>query len=126
MAPRTLRYHSTAGARPMSAGRVIVIGTIALLLAALLNADSLYATANRQPFGWKRTVLINLIGPVRSVSEATRLNRPRERIETAIGREPVGGSGPVEEVTVTTPPAAAAPTSITRPADIGRAPALEW
>ena len=109
--PRTLRYHSSAGARPMSAGRVMLIGTIALVLAALFNADSLYATAHRQPFGWKRTVLTNLAGPVRSLSSTLRLNQPRERIETAIGREPAASGGPVEEVTVTTVPRESAPTT---------------
>ena len=64
-APRTLRYHSTAGARPMSVGHVMLIGAIALVLAGLLNADSLYDTAHRQPYGWKRTVLTDLVGPVR-------------------------------------------------------------
>jgi hypothetical protein len=95
----------------MPAGQVIVVGTIALLIAALLNADSLYATAHRQPFGWKRTVLTNAAGPVRSLSHTLRLNVPRERIETAIGREPAPGSGPVEQVTVTTVPQSAAPTT---------------
>jgi hypothetical protein len=93
----------------MSAGRVMAVGAIALFLAALLNADSLNATAHRQPYGWKRTVLINLIGPVQSLSETLRLDRPRDRIETAIGRGQT--RGPVEEVTVTTVPPSAAPTT---------------
>jgi hypothetical protein len=109
--PRTLRYHSTAGARPMAAGRLVVVGVIALSLAALFNADSLYATAHRQPYGWKRTVLTNLVGPVRSLSSTLHLNRPRQRIETAIGREDTTSRGPVEEVTVTTVPRASRPTT---------------
>jgi hypothetical protein len=115
--PRRLRYHSTAGARPMPAGQVIVVGIIALGLAALLNADSLYATAHRQPYGWRRTVLTDLVGPVRSLSSTLRLNRPRQRIERAIGREPSPGSGPVEQVTVTTvpPTSAGTPTTTTAP-----------
>jgi hypothetical protein len=116
-APRRLRYHSTAGARPMPAGQLIVVGIIALGLAALLNADSLYATAHRQPYGWRRTVLTDLVGPVRSLSSTLRLNRPRQRIEKAIGRPAAPGSGPVEQVTVTTVPPARAggPTTTTAP-----------
>jgi hypothetical protein len=95
----------------MPAGRVVVVGVIALTLAALFNADSLYATAHRQPFGWKRTVLVNLAGPVRSVSHTLRLNRPRARIEEAIGRDAGTSTGSVEEVAVTTVPRQAAPTT---------------
>jgi hypothetical protein len=89
----------------------MVVGAIALFLAALLNADSLHATADRQPFGWKRTVLINVIGPIRSLSHATRLNRPRQRIQEAIGREPERGSDEVVTVTTPPPPQEAAPTT---------------
>ncbi len=87
--PRTLRYHSTAGARPMSAGRIILVGIIAFTLAGLLNADSLHAEASRQPFGWQRSALLDLVGPVRSLSHATRLNRPHADIVQAIGKPPI-------------------------------------
>ena len=50
---------------------------IAFGLAGLLNADSLYATASRQPFGWKRTLTRQLVAPLRSISHATGLSRPR-------------------------------------------------
>lgn len=83
-----LRYHSAAGARPMSAGRVMQVGIIAFLVAGLLNADSLHDQAIRQPFGWKRTVAEAAVWPFRTVSHATGLSKPREVIQTSIGRDP--------------------------------------
>lgn len=115
--PRTLRYHSTAGARPMPAGRVIVVGLIAFALAGLFNADSLYAQASRQPYGWKRTLTRGVVAPVRSVSHFTRLNRPRMMIQDAIGRDSkptTDGRSIVTAVTTTTtaPATPGVPTTI--------------
>src|SRR5690606_29891576 len=52
-----------AGAEPddgpgetVPAGRVLVVGFVGLLLAALLNADSLVERAESKPFGWGRDV----------------------------------------------------------------------
>ncbi len=103
--PRTLQYHATAGDRPLAAGRVIVVGIIAFALGALLNADSLYALANRQPFGWKRTLARGVATPVRGLSHLTRLNEPRAAIQEAIGRDPEAGTRSVSKVTATTRPA---------------------
>lgn len=111
--PRTLAYHETAGARTLPAGRIIMIGLIAFGLAALLNADSLYAQASRQPFGWQRTAMRTTVAPVRWISHTTRLNLPRARIESAIGRQPIGEDQP--GVTVTTLAASApAPAVVLR------------
>ena len=65
--PRTLRYHDAGDARPLSAGQIVLVGSIAFGLAGLFNAESLYATARRQPYGWKRTVALDVVGPVRVV-----------------------------------------------------------
>ena len=100
---RTLRYHSTAGARPLSAGGIVLVGLIAFGLAGLLNADSLYATASRQPFGWKRTVTRQLVAPLRSISHATGLSRPRASIQRAIGRDPEAGTRTRSRISVTAP-----------------------
>lgn len=71
----------------MAAGRVIQVGLVAFLVAGLLNADSLHAQANRQPFGWKRDVARAAVWPFRTVSHATGLDEPRQAIQTAIGRD---------------------------------------
>lgn len=85
--PSPLRYHDTGDARPMPAGRVIQVGLVAFLVAALLNADSLHDLANRQPFGWKRDVARAAVWPFRTVSHATGLDGPRRAIRSAAGRD---------------------------------------
>jgi hypothetical protein len=87
----------------MAAGQVVLVGLIAFGLAGLFNAESLYATARRQPYGWKRTVALDVVGPVRALSRFTELSAPRARIEAAIGRDPEAGTRSVSRVvTVTT------------------------
>jgi hypothetical protein len=71
----------------MPAGRIIQVGMVAFLVAGLLNADSLHAQANRQPFGWKRDVARAAVWPFRTVSHATGLDEPRRAIQSAIGRD---------------------------------------
>jgi hypothetical protein len=85
--PRSLKYHENAGARTMPVGQVMLVGAIALFVGALLNADSLYATASRQDFGWQRTAARGVVTPFRSLSHALGLNEPRKAIEKAIGHE---------------------------------------
>lgn len=82
-----------SGDRPMAAGRVLVAMLVAFLLALFLNADSLYDTAEQQPYGWRRSLATAVMGPVRAVADLTRLDRPRAMLDEAIGR-PAGPSGP--------------------------------
>lgn len=91
--PRSLRYHDLAGARSQPAGKVLQVGVIALLLAAILNADSLYSLANRQPVGWKRNVARGAVAPFRGIAGMTRLDRPHEALVRATGRDPSIGTG---------------------------------
>jgi hypothetical protein len=113
--PRTLHYHSTAGARPMSAGRVMLVGFIAFSLAALLNADSLYAQASRQPFGWKRTAARAVVAPVRELSHLIRLNEPRASIQEAIGRDAEAGTRERSRIPLTTLPPDQPPPTVAPP-----------
>src|SRR5580698_9752123 len=59
-----------------SAGRAIAVVLLALLLAALLDADSLVASVSSERFGTARTVELSLVRPFRTVSDALRLNLP--------------------------------------------------
>ena len=68
------------------AGRVLVVGLIALILGALLNADSLVDQAERKPFGWPRDLSLMVWHPVQDLSHALSLNRPREWIDSWTGR----------------------------------------
>ncbi|HAS11968.1 MAG TPA: hypothetical protein DCS55_15840 [Acidimicrobiaceae bacterium] len=69
-----------------------VVAAAALVLAALLNADELQRTAERQPVGWERDVLIDLAAVPQEVADASRLNRPRRWAEALLGTPDPGGS----------------------------------
>lgn len=105
-----------SGDRPMAAGHVLVAILVALVLGALLNADSLWSTAQQQPYGWRRTVAVGVMRPVHAIADVTRLDRGRAWLEDAIGREQAGPAGPPPEVrTDTTLPPEAAPVTTAPP-----------
>jgi hypothetical protein len=95
----------SATAPPWAAGHVILAVVVALLVGTLLNAQDLLATAERQPFGWQRDVAVAVASPVARVSAAIGLDRPRNGIDAALGRNddeapaiddaPDGGGAPV-------------------------------
>lgn len=91
-----------------SAGRAIGTVLVALVLAALLCADALVQVAERQPFGTTRDVALSITRTIRSVSEATGLDRPRAWLVEATGGELPTSSASGEELDV---PTATAPTA---------------
>lgn len=107
--PRSLRYHDLAGARPQPAGRVLVIGLVALLLAGVLNADGLFELASRQPVGWKRNVATGAVAPFCFVGRITKLKEIRTEIREAADKQVQdcskgarSGSATFDEVATTT------------------------
>lgn len=68
------------------AGRVLLVGLVGLILAALVNADSLVEQAERKPFGWSRDVSLAVWRPLQDVSHLLRLNLPRQWIDERTGR----------------------------------------
>jgi uncharacterized protein len=86
--PRPRRTEPTEEGRRLStAARALVITALALLLAAFLNAQNIYKSVYNQPEGTQREVALAFAGPLREVSMALRLDRPRAWVESAIGRE---------------------------------------
>ena len=75
------------GRRLATAGRALAVMALALLLAALLNAQSIYKSVFNQQEGTQREVALAFAGPLRQVSMALRMDRPRAWCENAIGRE---------------------------------------
>jgi hypothetical protein len=94
--------------RPLSAGQVLIVGAIALGLAALLNSQTLLDMANRQPFNSAtRGIALAFTKPLHSIAQALQLTRPADAIaDVRGGRE--GGAGTFD--TTTTAPTAAGGT----------------
>lgn len=72
--------------RHWTARQVVVAVGVALMVGALLNAESLLEIAERQPFGWQRDVAVTLATPLADASRAVGLDRPRWAIDVALGR----------------------------------------
>jgi hypothetical protein len=79
--------------RHAPAGHAVFVVVVALVVASLLDAQGLKQTAEQQPFGWKRTVGVAVTKPLAWVAESLRLDRPRERLDVALGKDPPGGTG---------------------------------
>jgi len=70
----------------VAAGNVLIVGLVGLVLAALMNADSLVEQAERKPFGWSRTASLAVWHPMQDVSNVLRLGFPRDVVDEATGR----------------------------------------
>lgn len=99
--------------RRAPAAQAIVVVAISLLVGCLLNADRLDRTAHTQPFGWQRTLALDLTGPLKSISHATYLNRPRKWLSKTAGN--VDPPPPVDTKSVVTAPARIGTTPTTIP-----------
>ncbi len=124
-----------------TAAQVTVAVLVGVTVGALLNAQSLLAVAERQPFGWQRDAAVAAARPLADLSAALRLDRPRSAVDMALGRTgaevtevgEVGGDdtptspprdplpGPVEDPR-TTPPEVAAPPEEPDPTEERRGP----
>lgn len=121
--PRSLQYHDLAGARPQPAGKILAIGFLAFLLAAVLNADGLYELATRQPVGWKRDVATGAVAPFCALGDLTRLKDIRSAIRDAADKghqdctddAPSGEDAFVAPTTTTAPVEAGGTTASTAP-----------
>jgi hypothetical protein len=88
--------------RRTPAGQALAVVVVALLVGSLLNADRLDHTAHTQPFGWQRNLAIGLTGPLKDLSHATRLDRPRKWMSERAGNTDPPPPQPTEAV-VTVP-----------------------
>ena len=110
------------GDRPLAAGQVIVVGAIALVLAALLNAETLVSTFDRMPHSSAvRGIGLTFSRPVLDVSRALRFDRPGERVDALRGSDQ-GGEGSFTDLPTTTTAAPAASVAPPDPADPTSAP----
>jgi hypothetical protein len=70
----------------IAAYRGIVVLSLGLLLAALLQAEGLRKQADIQPAGFQRDVALRVTKPLVSFSRALHLTTPRHELQVAIGR----------------------------------------
>lgn len=92
--------HRTRQPRRRSpAGHVLLAVVIALSLGSLLNARSLDRTATNLPYGTTRSVAMAVTGPLRAVSSFLQLDRPRQALDSFLGRT----TSPTPEVVVAPP-----------------------
>jgi uncharacterized protein len=103
------------GDRPLAAGQVMVVGAIALLIAALLNAETVVSTFDRMPQGSTvRSVGLRLTNPLLDISQALRLDRPGERVDALRGSDQ-GGEGSFTTFPPTTTATTAGPATSVAP-----------
>lgn len=87
---RAAVHRDDDGSSTLTAGHVLAAGLLALVLAALLNADQLVRDAERKPFGTGRDVSLAVWEPLQSLSGSLGLTEPRRFADEALGRD-IGG-----------------------------------
>ncbi|HEX9993409.1 MAG TPA: DUF459 domain-containing protein [Acidimicrobiales bacterium] len=102
--------------RRVPAGQAIATMVVALLLAAVVDADGLVAVAERQPFGTTRDVALAVTRPLQRVADATRLNRPARWLADATDEDRPELATPVT-LAPTTTATEAAPTTAAPPGE---------
>jgi hypothetical protein len=74
--------------RSTPAGHAILAMLVAFSLASIFNADSMLQTAQTQKLGSKRHSFgVAIMRPIHAVSDFLHLDRPRRRIDEALGHE---------------------------------------
>jgi hypothetical protein len=104
----------------MPAAHVLIAMLIGLVGGALLNAQGILRTAERQELGTGRSVALAFAEPLASVSSLLRIDLPRETIDEALGRgvprRDVDIAAPATTTTTTVAGPTPTPTSTTLPA----------
>ena len=83
---RPRERQAEGGRRLHSAGSAVIVSLLALALGLFLNAAGIHKSAYIQPQGWKRDLALDVTGPIKSVSHALFLDRPRKGLKAVLGR----------------------------------------
>jgi hypothetical protein len=124
--PRSPR--SKDGRRLRPAGNALLVALLALGIGLLLNAPGIHKSAYNQPDGWKRDVATSLTGPLKDVSHALFLDRPRAALKAAIGRsddDDIDVEIALPPTTTAPPPPSATPKPKPKPKPGGAKPKPE-
>jgi hypothetical protein len=107
--------HDVDGRRTVSAGQVIAVALVGMLLAAFLNADSLVQSIEGQSFGRSRSMQLAVARPIRTISHWTGLDLPRKLIDDTFVSHPSAAAAvttrPRPSSTTTTPVTSGAPVT---------------
>jgi hypothetical protein len=82
-----------APGRTLPAGKVLVVMLVAFGLSALFNSGRFLHAAETMKLGWQRTALLAVARPVDSLAHFLHTDRPRARVDRALGRTPVDTNG---------------------------------
>lgn len=83
-----------SGGRGMPIGHAMTAILIAFALALLLDAHAMLSTARSLPLGsTQREIAVDVMTPIADVAGALRLTRPREAVESLLGRHGEGAAG---------------------------------
>ncbi|NLT07420.1 MAG: DUF459 domain-containing protein [Solirubrobacterales bacterium] len=77
----------------MPAGKVLLIVVIAVLIAAIFNADAMVRAGEGMKPGTTRDVVLSVSRPLADVTGFLQLNRPREGFDLVFGQESKTASG---------------------------------
>ncbi len=107
-----------------SAGRVLVVLSVCLLVWGVLAAPILERNAEAGPVGARRTAALAILRPLLAISDALLISQASGSVERALGRDPEGQPGGelalpefdlppeiVEPVPIVTVPAAPTPSA---------------
>jgi uncharacterized protein len=90
--------------------RALVIGLVCFGVWFLLDAPSLQRSAQESPLGARRTVSLDVVGPVAALSRTVGLSSLVSSTDRALGRTP--GGGPTLAVPIRKPPPKPVPTTV--------------
>jgi len=91
--------------------RALVVGLVCFGLWFVLDAPSLQRSAQESPLGTRRTVSLDMVGPVAALSRTVGLSSVVGGTDRALGRTP--GGGPSLAIPIRRPPPTTTPTTVT-------------
>ena len=91
--------------------RALAVGLVCFGLWFLLDAPSLQRSAQESPLGTRRTVSLDMVGPVAALSRTVGLSSLVSGTDRALGRTP--GGGPSLAVPLRRPPPRTTPSTVT-------------
>jgi hypothetical protein len=104
--------------------RALLIGLVCFGLWFLLDAPSLQRSAQESPLGTRRTVSLDVVGPVAALSRTVGLSSVVSGTDRALGRTP--GGGPSLAVPTRRPPPKPLPTTVNGTSTSTTLPPLDY